>query len=78
MISNVMCNTLAPALAEIYFQHDSRTGKYNLHYNDCTRRHFTGGFLLLRIFSVAISVNPHVCFILKLNFDFYVSKRMHL
>ena len=29
-------------------------------------RGFTGGFLLLRIFSVAISVNPHVCFILDL------------
>ena len=29
-------------------------------------RDFTGGFLLLRIFSVAISVSPHVCFILDL------------
>ena len=26
----------------------------------------TGGFLLLRIFNVAISVSPHVCFILDL------------
>ena len=26
----------------------------------------TGGFLLLQIFSVAISVSPHVCFILVL------------
>ena len=26
----------------------------------------TGGFLLLRIFSVTISVSPHVCFILDL------------
>ena len=26
----------------------------------------TGGFLLLRNFSVAISVSPHVCFILVL------------
>ena len=26
----------------------------------------TGGFLLLRIFSVAISASPHVCFILDL------------
>ena len=26
----------------------------------------TGGFLLLRIFSVAISVSPHVCIILDL------------
>ena len=26
----------------------------------------TGGFLLLRIFSVGISVSPHVCFILDL------------
>ena len=31
-----------------------------------TYRAFTGGFLLLRIFSVAISVSPHVCFILDL------------
>ena len=29
-------------------------------------RGLTGGFLLLRIFSVAISVSPHVCFILNL------------
>ena len=26
----------------------------------------TGGFLLLRIFSIAISVSPHICFILVL------------
>ena len=26
----------------------------------------TGGFLLLRIFSVAISVSPHVCLMLDL------------
>ena len=36
-------------------------------------------FLLLRIFSVAISVSPHDClFYLRNNFDFYVSKIMHL
>ena len=29
-------------------------------------RGLTGGFLLLQIFSVAISVSPHVCFILVL------------
>ena len=29
-------------------------------------RGLTGGFLLLRNFSVAISVSPHVCFILVL------------
>ena len=29
-------------------------------------RGFIDGFLLLRIFSVGISVNPHVCFILDL------------
>ena len=29
-------------------------------------RRLTGGFLLLRNFSVAISVSPHVCFILVL------------
>ena len=29
-------------------------------------RGLTGGFLLLRIFSVAIFVSPHVCFILDL------------
>ena len=38
----------------------------------------TGGFLLLQNFSVAISVSPHVCFYLSFNFDFYVSKIMHL
>ena len=31
-------------------------------------RGFTGGFLLLQNFSVAISVSPHVCFILVLFF----------
>ena len=38
----------------------------------------TGGFLLLRNFSVAIYVSPRVCFILVLIFDFYFSKIMHL
>ena len=37
----------------------------------------TGGFLLLPIFFVAISVSPHNCFF-RFNFDFYVSKIMHL
>ena len=45
-------------------------------------RGLTGGFLLLQNFSVAISVSPHVCFILVLILismsDFYVSKIMHL
>ena len=43
-------------------------------------RGLTGGFLLLRIFSVAISVSPHVSclFYLSFNFDFYISKIMHL
>ena len=41
-------------------------------------RDLTGGFLLLRIFSVAISVSPHVCLYLRFNFDLYVSKIMHL
>ena len=36
----------------------------------------TDGFPLLRNFSVAISVIPHVCFILV--FDFSVSKIIHL
>ena len=31
-------------------------------------RGLTGGFLLLRIFSVAILLSPHVCFILDLIF----------
>ena len=31
-----------------------------------TYRGLTGGFLLLRNFSVAISVSPHICFILVL------------
>ena len=39
-------------------------------------RGLAGGFLLLWIFSVAISVSPHVCFVL--DFDLYVSKIMHL
>ena len=30
-------------------------------------RGLTGGFLLLRNFSVALTVSPHVCFILVLN-----------
>ena len=44
-------------------------------------RGLTGGFLLLRIFSVAISVSPHVFFFffyLKFNFDFYFPEIMHL
>ena len=36
-------------------------------------RGLPGWLLLLRNFSVAISVSPHVCFILVLIFDFYVS-----
>ena len=57
----------------------------------CTNRHrlravlgqayrgLTSGFLLLRIFSVDISVSPHVCFIFnRINSNFYVSKIMHL
>ena len=32
-------------------------------------RGLTGGFLLFRNFSVAISVSPHVCFILVLIFE---------
>ena len=41
-------------------------------------RSLTGGFLLLRNVSVAISVCPHVCFILVFNSAFFVSKKMHL
>ena len=41
-------------------------------------RGLAGGFHLLWILSVGISVSPHVCFILKFNFDFYISKKMHL
>ena len=40
-------------------------------------RGLTGGFLLLRNFSVAISVSPHVCYF-SFNIDFYVIKIMHL
>ena len=29
-------------------------------------RGLTGGFLLLQVFSVGISVSPHVCFIIDL------------
>ena len=39
-------------------------------------RGLTGGFLLLRNFSVAISVSPRVCFILVLILILYVSKIM--
>ena len=39
-------------------------------------RGLTGRCLLLRISIVAISVSPHVY--LSFNFDFYVSKIMHL
>ena len=38
----------------------------------------TGGFPFARNFNVGISVSPHVCFILVLIFDFYVSKIKHL
>ena len=31
-------------------------------------RGITGGFLLLRIFSMATSVSPHVCFVLDIIF----------
>ena len=37
-------------------------------------RGLSGGFRLLRIFSVAISVSPQACFYLRDNSDFYVSK----
>ena len=37
-------------------------------------RGLTGGFLLLRNFSVAISVSPHVCFILVLILIFMVQR----
>ena len=40
-------------------------------------RGLTGGFLLLQNFSAAISVSPHVCFILVLIL-ISVSKIMHL
>ena len=45
-----------------------------------TYRGLTGGFLLLRNFSVAISVSPHVWCLVYLSFiyDFYVSKIIHL
>ena len=51
----------------------SKYFKLNLKSN-LAYRGLTGGFLLLQNFSVAISVSPHVCF----NFDFCVSKIMHL
>ena len=37
-----------------------------LHMTVCCYRGLTGGFLLLQNFCVAISVSPHVCFILVL------------
>ena len=36
------------------------------------------GLFFLQNFSVVISVSRHVCIILVLNFDFYVSKIVHL
>ena len=41
-------------------------------------RGLTGGFLLLRNFSVAISVESSCLFYLSFNSDFYVSRIMHL
>ena len=41
-------------------------------------RGLTGGFLSLRNFSVAISVSPHVCFILLFILIPMFSKIMHL
>ena len=41
-------------------------------------RGLTGGFLLLQNFSVAISLESSCLFYLSFNFDFYVSKIMHL
>ena len=35
-------------------------------WSELSYRGLTGGVLLLRIFSVGISVSPHVCFILDL------------
>ena len=43
-----------------------------------TYRDLTGEFLFIQIFSVAVSVSPHVSFILDLIFDFYLSKIIHL
>ena len=40
-------------------------------------RGLIGWFILLRNFSVAISVSLNVCFILSFNLDSYVSKIMH-
>ena len=40
-------------------------------------RGLIGGLLLLRSFSVAISVSPRVCSILVLIFEFYVSRIMY-
>ena len=38
----------------------------------------TDGFLLVRIFSVGIFGESSCLFYLRFNFDFYVSKIMHL
>ena len=45
----------------LYITHTFRVVLYQAY------RDLTGGFLLLRIFSVAISVSPQVCFILDLS-----------
>ena len=42
----------------------ARVGSKRAHGYQDGNRGLTGGFLLLRTFSVTISVSPHVCFIL--------------
>ena len=49
-------------------RHNHRSIKYHFIFlwGNLAYRGLTGGFLLLRISSVGISVSPHVCFILDL------------
>ena len=65
-------------MGEIKFVGTGETGGYP--YLVCKKAGYhgsTGAFRLFRFFSVAISVSPHVCY-LRVNFNFYVSKIMHL
>ena len=50
-------------LCQIIFKSHYAYRSYGSDKNRFLRSGLTGGFLLLRIFSFAISVNPHVCFI---------------
>ena len=59
------CKTDLPKTA-VPATNDTRDGLIFRGWKNSLSRGLTGGFLLLQNFSVAISVSPHVCFILVL------------